>query len=112
DRDFVTGLKQGNTGSDFEDDAGTVAPQDMIWQVVTLIPRAFLSRAFEKLESRNRLEDRTPDGVEVDAGSHYRYQRFIGSNFWQRHFIDVETLARVLLLRGQPVEHLDFILVG
>ena len=53
-----------------------------------------------------RLEDRRPHRVEVDRGRHHRDERLVGRELRQRELVDVDGLARVLVLRRQPVEHL------
>ena len=49
----------------------------------------------------DRLEDRRPHGVEVDRRRHHRDERLVGRELGQRHLVDVDRLARVLVRRTE-----------
>ena len=72
-------------------------------------PLALAAEAVEEPERRQRLEDRRPHGVEVDRARHHGDVHLVGRELGGRHLVDVERLARVLLLGRHALEHRDLV---
>ena len=111
DRDPVARLPVPYGGARPQHDARGVAADDVVRQVVALAPHALPAEAVEVEEGRQRLEDRRPDGVEVDGAGHHRHHRLVGRQLGDRHLVDVDALLGILLLGEQPGEQLDVVLV-
>ena len=79
----------------------------MVRQGVARRPCRLPGVAVEEAERRQRLEDRRPHGVEVDARRHHRDVGLVRRQLGRRHLADVEALARVLLRRLDAGEHVD-----
>ncbi len=107
----VAGLPGVHAEPGREDDAGQVGADDVVGQVVALGQRGDPAVALQEAEGRQRLEDRGPHGVVVDRAGHHRDQRLAGAELGQGHVVDVQGLARVLLLGGHPLEHVHLVLV-
>jgi hypothetical protein len=103
--DLGAGLPGVHARAGLQHDAGQVAADHVVGQVVPLGDRRQAAVALEEAEGRDRLEDRGPDGVVVDRAGHDRDQRLTGRELRDRDLVDVQGLARVLLLGGQTLEH-------
>ena len=101
----VARLPVANGGPDAQHDARGVGTDHVVRQRVALRPLALATQAVEEAERRQRLEDRRPHGVEVDARRHHGEVDLVGSEFRRGHVADVERLARVLVVGGDALEH-------
>ena len=100
--DRVARLPHPHRGADPEHHAGGVAPDHVERLVVAGAPHALASEPLEEPEGGDGLEDRRPHRVEVDRRRHHRDQGLVGRQLGQRHLVDVQRLARVLVLRRRP----------
>ena len=66
-------------------------------------------RRSRNAKRRERLEDRRPDGVEVDARRHHREVHLVGRQLGRRDVVDVEALGRLLVGRRHTFEHADVV---
>ena len=107
----VAGLPVPHRRARPQHDARGVAADDVVRQVVALAPHALPAEAVEEQEGGQGLEDRGPDGVEVDGAGHDGHDRLVGRQLRDRDLVDVDALLRVLLLREHPREQLDVLLV-
>ena len=81
----------------------------MVRQRVALGPFALAAEAVEEPERRQRLEDRRPHGVEVDARRHHGEVHLVGGQFGGGDVADVDRLARVLVVGRDALEHGDVV---
>ncbi len=109
--DLTAGLPLVDAGADAQDDAGEVGADHVVGQVVSLGVLAQSAVSLKEAERRHRLEDRGPDGVVVDRAGHDGDEGLAGSELGDRHVIEVQALARVLVAAGQAFEHVHFVLV-
>ena len=72
-------------------------------------PGALLAQSVEEPEGRQRLEDRGPDGVEVDGRGHDGHVGLVGGELGDRHLRHVQGLPRVLVHGVDPGEHLHLV---
>jgi len=84
---------------------GGVRPDHVVVDRVALPPDRLAAEPVEEPERGERLEDRGPDGVEVDGGGHHRDVGLVGGELGQGDLADDDGLAGVLVLGGDPVEH-------
>ena len=105
DRDPVAGLPVADRGADPQHHAGGVGADDVEVLRVTLAPDRFLAETVEEVEGRQRLEDRCPDGVEVDRARHGCDEDLIGCQLRRRDVADVQGLGRVLVLGSDAGPH-------
>ena len=94
---LVAGLPGVHARAGLEHHAGQVGADHVVGQVVPLGQRRELAVALEEAERRHRLEDRGPDGVVVDRAGHHRDVRLAGAELRERHVLDVQRLAGVLV---------------
>ena len=106
----VAGLPPGDAGTGAQHHARQVGADDVVRQVVALGERRQPAVALQEAERGDRLEDRRPDGVVVDGARHHRHQRLARAELRHRHVVDVQGLARVLLLARHALEHVDLVL--
>ncbi len=99
--DLVAGLPPVHARAGAQHHAGEVGADDVVGQVVPLGERAEAAVALEEAEGRHRLEDARPDGVVVDGAGHHRDERLARTQLGDRHLVDVQRLARVLVLAVQ-----------
>ena len=105
DRHPVAGLPVAHRRPDAQHDAGGVGADDVVRQGVAGGPRALAGVAVEEAERRQRLEDRRPHRVEVDARRHHGDVGLVGRQLGRGDVADVQALGRVLLGRLDPGEH-------
>ena len=102
----VAGLPVAHRRPDPQHDARRVGADDVVGQRMACRPRALAGEAVEEAERRQRLEDRRPHRVEVDARRHHRDVRLVGRQLGRGDVADVQALARVLLGGLDAGEHL------
>ena len=107
--DRVARLPQAHRRSDTQHHPGGVAADDVIRLIVTRAPHALFAETRQEREGGHRLEDRRPHGVEVDRRRHHRDERLVGRELGHRHLVDVDRLAWVLVVGGNPREHLGLV---
>ena len=98
-RDRVTGLPRTHRRADAQHHTGGVAADHVERLVVTRAPHALASEPLQEPERGHRLEDRRPHGVEVHRRRHHRDQRLVGRQLGERHLVEVQRLAGILLRR-------------
>jgi hypothetical protein len=108
--DAVAGVPPGHAGAGAQHHGRRVRADDVVVEVVALTELAEPAHPLEEAEGRQRLEDRGPDGVVVERRRHGGDQHLVGTERRERNLVDVQALARVLVLRGHPVEHVDLVL--
>src|SRR5512133_2928286 len=101
--DLVARPPFGDPGTRSQHHPSRIGADDVIGQVMTLSEIADSAITREELEGRDWLEDRRPDGVVVDRACHDSNERLARPYRRQRHRIDVERLARVLVAAFQAV---------
>ena len=96
-------VSDGRTGP--QDDSGGVGTDDVIVQRVALSPVRLLAQSVQERERGDRLEDARPDRVEVDRRRHDRDDDLVVRDRRNRHFVDVQASAGVLIAAVHTVEH-------
>jgi len=109
--DLLAGLPGVDARARAQHDAGQVGADDVVRQVVALGVLGQLAVALEEPERRDGLEDRGPHGVVVDRAGHDGDEGLTRGELGQRHVVDVQALAGVLVPRGNPLEHRLLVLV-
>ena len=77
----------------------------MLVSVVALCPLALFAEASQRAKGTDGFENAGPHGVEVDGRRHDRNNHLVGSQFRQIHLTNVDALARVLFIAGDPFPH-------
>ena len=109
DRDLVPGAEVADEGADPEHDPGGIGADHVVRQGVAGPPDALPGQPVEEAEGGEGLEDRGPDGVEVDGRGHDGDVGLVGGQLGDGHLRDVEGLAGVLVGRIDPGEHVDLV---
>ena len=107
DRDLVAHLPVAHRRACPQHDAGGVRADHVVVERVAGRPGPLLGEAVEEAERGERLEDRSPDRVEVDRRRHDRHVGLVGGQLGQRHLLDVEGPAGVLVGGLHALEHVD-----
>ena len=101
----VTGLPVAHRRADADDDGRRVGADHVVRQRVALAPLVLAAHLVEEAERRQRLEDRRPHRVEVDARRHHGDVHLVGCQLRRGDLVDVERLARILVPRIDALEH-------
>jgi hypothetical protein len=107
--DLIARLPLGHPGADPQHHARGVRADHVVGPVVPLRQRRDRAVALEEAERRHRLEDGRPHRVVVDRRRHHRDERLAGADLGRGHLLQVQCLARVLVLGGHAVEHVDLV---
>ena len=99
DGDLVAHLPVAHGRPGAQHDARGVRAHHVVVEGMPLAPDALLAQAVQEAEGGKRLEDRGPHRVEVDGGGHDGHVGLVGGQLGQRHLLDVERRAGVLLRR-------------
>jgi len=83
-----------------DDDSRCVRADDVVRQVVTLLPAASLAHLLEELECGDRFEHGRPHSVVVNGTGHDGNQRLIGRQIGHGYLVNDNGLAYVLVLHG------------
>ena len=98
DHDLVAGLPLGHALADLPDDAGGVGAADVVAELLVVAVA----------EDRDRLAERRPDVVEVDARGHHPHDHLEGAGLRHVDLLDLEGVGRLALalLPDHPGGHL------
>src|SRR5690606_20984803 len=108
--DLVADLPALHAAAGADDDARAVRPEDVVRQVVPRPVPALAAELLQERERRYRLEDRGPDGVEVDRRRHHGDDDLVGRELGHLDLADVHGAAHVLV--GPALEDPDLVLAG
>src|SRR5690606_13382362 len=108
--DLVADLPALHAAAGADDDARAVRPEDVVRQVVPRPVPALAAELLKERERRHRLEDRGPDGVEVDRRRHHGDDDLVGRELGHLDLADVHGAAHVLV--GPALEDPDLVLAG